>query len=81
MAKEVMKSDISNKTVMIVLILVILASVVSLGVYFSVLETATPQITPIASGKVSLEIVEPPKVSEPVTEEGKVGVVIIPPPQ
>lgn len=72
-------SDISNKTVVIALVVVIFVSIVALGVFINALNSAEPKVASISQGKVSLEIVEPPKAPQVVKEGGEVGVTVVEP--
>ena len=76
---KVVKSDVSNRTVLFLLVLVIVASVLSLGVYMKALDKARPVIEARANGVVSLEIVDKPVAAKPVTAEAEVGVTIVKP--
>ena len=67
--------DVSNTTVLVVLVLVILVSVVCLGIYINALNNASaPGTSDSTVGKVSLTIVEP-KV--PVDNDAKISLEIV----
>ena len=62
--KSAGNDDISNKTVLAVLVLVVLVSVVSLVVYMDALDDAQPNVLGKSSGEVSLTIMEPEAPSD-----------------
>ena len=75
--KEKLKKDFSNKVVIIMLVIVIITSVVSLGIYSSYLSKSGPKIPLDNKGTVSLTIEEPPVIPVPVYSGGKVGLTIV----
>jgi len=62
------KNDFSNKTVLVMLVLLLAVSVFSFSMFFSAVDQAEPVILGASSGKVSLNYREPPTrvLSEPV---------------
>jgi hypothetical protein len=79
MAKKVVNNDISNRTVVIMLVVVILVSIVALGVYMNALDKAEPEIISGYEGKVQLTIEKPaeePLPVEPDMEDAKVSLGI-----
>jgi len=74
-------SDISNKAVVVALVLVVLVSVVSLGVYMRSLESADPGLDRQAQGTVSLKVASSPSFIEPTadSENGKVAIRVAKP--
>src|SRR3989344_5608021 len=79
MVQRVRQGDISNRTVLTVLVVVILVSVVSLALYLRALDDAVPIVTYGANGQVSLTIDQPVQ-SDPAnvvdTGSAKVGISI-----
>jgi hypothetical protein len=77
--KEVKTGDFSNKTVAGVLIVTILISMVSLGVYMNVLSDADPVIGIGHYGQVLLVVSGPPTSppEQAVSTTGKVGIEVI----
>ncbi len=74
-------SDISNRTVLVLLIIVILVSVISLGVYLKALENAETNIENSKLDKGTLTINQDPNfVKEPTSSGGHVGLTIENPP-
>lgn len=73
MARKAAKksNDLSNKTVLAVLIIVILVSVVSLGSYLSALDNATPTIQDQSEATVKLKVLDPPSDEPKVTVSGQ----------
>ena len=74
------KEDVSNKTVALVLGIVIIVSVLSLGMYVYYLGQvqSTQEMGNIKEGKVYLKVVEPPKESLPPVHAGaKVALKIV----
>ncbi|MBU0456911.1 MAG: hypothetical protein ABH824_03000 [Nanoarchaeota archaeon] len=79
-SKKVLEKDISNKVVVVMLLVVILVSAVSLAIYMNALTKAEPQVNSAAQGKISLTIVEPPaEPAEPVEESGKLSLKVVEP--
>ena len=72
MVKKKKSDDISNKTVVLMLVAFILVSVISLGVYMDALEEA-PKPKGLAAGEVSLYIEEAP--SGPTATQSSAGEV------
>ena len=79
--KMVRSDDVSNKTVLTVLFILILVSVVSMGLYLSKVDDARPIIKKSAEGKVMFEIAGPKQVVPAPTDvaSGKVSLEIVEP--
>ena len=80
--KNFKTKDISNQTVLIVLVLVIISSVLSMGVFLKSLGDINVETMDhkFANGKVSFRVIDPVSgVDLPVTENGKVTLQIIEP--
>lgn len=81
-ASEHRRNDFSNKTVMVMLALVIIAGIVSVIFYFTVVDKAQPKIlvnSGKAVGEVSLTILPQPETEDSST--GEVGITITKPPR
>ncbi len=80
--KKAVRVDISNKAVVVVLIIVILVSIASLGVYLRSLDSisnAAPKDVSAGQGTVGFTVVEAPSAPQIVSESGEVGFTVVKP--
>ena len=72
-------SDVSNKAIIVALVLVILVSVVSLGVYMRSLDEVDPGVDAQASGTVGFRVEQPTLARQADVESGKVSLAVVRP--
>lgn len=72
--------DISNKAVVIILVLFIVVSIISLGVYTNALDKTKPDIRSVSEGKVTFTILKAPAEPQKDVGSGKIGLTVVNPP-
>ena len=76
--KKVLQPDLSNRTVLVMTVVVLLVGLVSVGVYLDALSSAEPEVAFSSVGLLQLGVLEPGmSVSRPVHEGGRVGLTIL----